>query len=113
MNRPWPALALLFATAVPALAPAQTPGHAMKPPAASAAATTDMTEGEVRKVDKAAGKLTIRHGEIKNLDMPPMTMVFVVKDKAWLDKLQPGDKIRFAVIDDAGRYTVTAIEVQR
>ena len=81
--------------------------------AAAAHAQTPTTAGEVTKVDKAAGKVTLKHGEIKNLGMPPMTMVFVVKDKAWLDKLQSGDKVRFAAIDEAGRYTVTAIEVQR
>ena len=58
-------------------------------------AQADMTEGEVRKVDRETKKLTIKHGEIRNLDMPPMTMVFQVKDAALLDKLKAGDKIRF------------------
>ncbi len=71
----------------------------------------EMTEGEVRKVDKAQAKVTLKHGEIKHLDMPPMTMVFVVKDKAALDTLKPGDKVKFAAIMDGGTYTVTEIRL--
>lgn len=60
-----------------------------------AIATDDLSEGEIRKVDTAQGKMTIRHGELKNLDMPGMTMVFSVKDAAWLKQFKEGDKIRF------------------
>ena len=70
----------------------------------------DMTDGEVRKVDREAGKLTLKHGPIRNLDMPPMTMVFTVKDKALLDKLKAGDKVRFKAVDVAGKITVTDIQ---
>ena len=77
---------------------------------AFAAESTDYTSGEVRKVDKSAGKVTLRHGEIKNLDMPPMTMVFGVKDAAVLDKLKPGDKVRFRAANDGGNYTVVDIQ---
>lgn len=77
---------------------------------AQAAAPT--TDGEIRKVDKATGKITIKHGEIKNLDMPPMTMVFGVTDKALLDKVKAGDHVKFAAIEDHGRLMVTAIEPQ-
>ncbi|HEY0061437.1 MAG TPA: copper-binding protein [Telluria sp.] len=69
-----------------------------------------MAEGEIRKVDQDAGKLTIRHGELKNLDMPPMTMVFRVKDKEMLGKLAAGDKVRFSAEKIEGALTVTAIE---
>ncbi|HEY6134596.1 MAG TPA: copper-binding protein [Rubrivivax sp.] len=79
----------------------------------AAAADADRTDGEVRKIDVEAGKLTLRHAEIKSLDMPPMTMVFVVKDKSLLDKLKTGDKVRFKAINDAGKYTVTEIEPVR
>ena len=58
-------------------------------------APTDMTEGEVRKVDMETKKITLKHGEIKNLDMPGMTMVFQVKDPAMLEKVKSGDKVRF------------------
>ena len=82
-----------------------------KPAAGTAAqnTATEFADGEVRKVDMDAGKLTLKHGEIKSLDMPGMTMVFVVKDKAMLDKLKAGDKIKFKAINDAGKYTVTEI----
>jgi Cu(I)/Ag(I) efflux system periplasmic protein CusF len=70
----------------------------------------DMVDAEVRKVDKDAGKLTLKHGEIKNLDMPPMTMVFVAKDKAMLDKFKAGDKVRFKAVKDGDRYVVTEIQ---
>ena len=69
-----------------------------------------LTDGEVRKIDKEAGKLTIRHGEIKHLEMPPMTMVFVARDKSILDKVKAGDKVRFMVIHDNGQMVVTDIQ---
>ena len=69
--------------------------------------------GEVRKVDKDAKKLTIRHGEIKNLDMPAMTMVFQVKDDAMLDKVKAGDKIRFVALKSDSGYVATDIQVTR
>jgi uncharacterized cupredoxin-like copper-binding protein len=78
--------------------------------AAPPAAGGDFTEGEIRKIDKEAGKLTLKHGEIRNLDMPGMTMVFVVRDKAMLDTLKPGDKVRFKAVDDGGKLTITEIE---
>ena len=84
-----------------------------KPAAAAGAAAADMTDGEVRKIDMEAGKLTLKHADIKNLDMPGMTMVFVVKDKAMLDKLKTGDKVKFKAINDAGKFTVTEIQPAR
>ncbi len=84
-----------------------------KPGTASTAAATDMTDGEVRKIDMEGGKLTLKHADIKNLDMPGMTMVFVVKDKAMLDKLKAGDKVKFKAINDAGKLTVTEIQPAR
>lgn len=77
---------------------------------AAGAAGGEMTEGEVRKVDAENGKLTIRHGEIKNLGMPPMTMVFQVRDKVWLEGLQRGSRIRFQAVEEGGKYVVTALE---
>lgn len=77
---------------------------------AVAQATTDMVAGEVRKVDKAAAKITLKHGDIKNLDMPAMTMVFQVRDPAWLDKVKPGDKVRFSAESREGAIVVTAME---
>jgi len=74
-------------------------------------AAANSTNGEIRKVDKDAKKVTIKHGEIKHLDMPPMTMVFQVKDTALLDKVKAGDKISFAVEKGAGgAFMVTDIQ---
>lgn len=72
---------------------------------------TETTEAEVRKVDASAGKVTLRHGEIKNLGMPPMTMVFQVKDRAFLTKLKAGDRVNFTADKIKGAYTVLSIEV--
>ena len=72
-----------------------------------------MAEGEVRKVDKENQKLTIKHGPLKNLDMPGMTMVFQVQDAAMLDKVQAGDKIRFVAEKLDGKFTVTKMEASR
>jgi Cu(I)/Ag(I) efflux system protein CusF len=82
--------------------------------AALAQAQAATTDAEVRRVDKSTGKITLKHGEIKNLDMPPMTMVFGVKDKALLDKVKAGDKVKFTA-DKApdGQYLVTSIEAQK
>ena len=73
---------------------------------AGMAATPGLTSGEVRKIDKEAGKITIRHGEIKHLDMPAMTMVFQVRDPAQLGKLKAGDQIQFSADKVNGAYTV-------
>jgi Cu/Ag efflux protein CusF len=81
--------------------------------AAQAHGQAAWTEGEVRKVDAAAGKITLKHGEIKDLDMPPMTMVFRVRDPAWLSKLKPGDKVRFTAEKLDGQYTVTGLQPLR
>ena len=69
-----------------------------------------MAEAEVRKVDKDAKKITLKHGPIKNLDMPPMTMVFQVKDAALLDKVAAGDKVRFTAEQQQGAYVMTGVE---
>jgi Cu/Ag efflux protein CusF len=69
-----------------------------------------LTDGEVRKVDKAAGKVTLKHGPIENLGMPGMTMVFLATNPGMLDKLKPGDKVRFAADKAGDVFTVTRIE---
>ena len=80
---------------------------------APAATIGEMTDGEVRKVDIENRKLTLKHAEIRSLDMPGMTMVFVVKDKAMLDKVKAGDKVRFTAEKVNGAYTVMSIEVAK
>ena len=73
------------------------------------AQAAELSEGEIRKIDQAAGKITIAHGEIKSIDMPPMTMVFTVKNPALLDALKKGDKVRFAVVREDGKFVLTEI----
>ncbi len=91
---------------------AQTTDHSAHHPetAKAAQAAPPMTDGEVRRVDLETKKITLRHGAIENLDMPPMTMVFQVKDPALLDKVKTGDKIKFRAEKTGGAYTVTQIE---
>ena len=71
---------------------------------------TDFTDGLVKKVDKVSGKLTIAHGALVNLGMSPMTMVFSVKDPAWLAQIKDGDKIRFKAENLNGSITVVQLE---
>lgn len=76
-------------------------------------AEASMTEGEVRRVDKDAGKVTIKHGPPKNLDMPAMTMVFRVKDPAMLDQVKAGDKVRFVAEKAGGAFTLVQLQSVR
>lgn len=97
---------LTFGTALSAHSQSQE-----KPVTAQVAASTaNMTDGEVRKIDKEAKKITIKHGEIKNLDMPGMTMVFQVKDVALLDTVKVGDKVKFVAEMAGGSIVVTDIQ---
>ena len=73
-------------------------------------AAQPLADGELRKVDKEAGKLTLKHGSIANLDMPEMTMVFRVKDPAILDQVKVGDKVQFAADKVNCVLTVTNLE---
>lgn len=76
----------------------------------SAQAGPEMSDGEVRRVDKNAGKITLRHGPLANLGMPAMTMVFQVKDPAMLEQVKVGDKVKFVAERAGGALTVTKIE---
>jgi Cu/Ag efflux protein CusF len=75
-----------------------------------AQASAPLADGEIRRIDKEAKKITIKHGPIPNLDMPPMTMVFQVKDPAMLDQVKAGDKVKFQAEKAGGQYTVTKIQ---
>ncbi|MFP5481881.1 MAG: copper-binding protein [Gammaproteobacteria bacterium] len=77
---------------------------------AKAASQAEMADGEIRKINKNTGKITVKHGEIKSVEMPPMTMVFGVADKAMLEGLKEGDKVQFDVKQDGSNYTVTEIK---
>lgn len=94
-------------------APASEGDHASHHGAASAQVTAPQSEGEVRKVDREQGKLTLRHGPLENLSMPAMTMVFKVSDPKMLDGLKEGDKVRFTVEKVNGALTVTALQPAR
>ena len=78
--------------------------------AVAAFAQATPAEGEVRKIDAAQQKVTLKHGEIRNLDMPPMTMAFRVKDPALLGQIAVGDKVRFTVEKVDGAYTITSLQ---
>jgi len=69
-----------------------------------------MSQGEVRRIDLAGGKVTLRHGPIANLGMPPMTMVFVVSEKAQLEGLAVGDKVQFVADKQGSQYVVTELK---
>ena len=104
-------LSLAAATGVHAQPATEGHEHHHSAASGSAGAGTSMTEGEVRKVDRDAGKLTLRHGPIPNLEMPDMTMVFRVADPKMLDGLQPKQKVRFKADRVGGQLTVMQIEV--
>lgn len=80
---------------------------------ATASAPSAFADGEVRKVDRDAKKITLKHGEVKNLDMPPMTMVFAVKDEAILGAVKAGHRVQFKAIDDGGKLTVVEIRAAK
>ena len=114
------AVAGLLVIALPFAATAQSQGtNTNLNPNSTAAAkadggtvntSADMSDGEVRKIDKDSQKITLKHGEIKNLGMPGMTMVFKVKDSTLLDKIQVGSKVKFAAESADGSIYVTAIQ---
>jgi Cu(I)/Ag(I) efflux system protein CusF len=103
--------ALLAATNVAAQIGSDHESHHADPKAIAAAAP--MSDGEIRKVDRDAGKVTIKHGPLQNLDMPAMTMVFRVKDPAMLDQLKEGDKIKFTAEKIDGALTVIEAQASR
>ncbi len=72
-------------------------------------AQAPMASGEVTKLDRANARVTLKHGEIKHLDMPPMTMVYRVRPPQLLDGVAVGDRVRFAAERIDGNYTITAL----
>jgi len=106
------AVLLGIVLAAPALAQKPATDHSAHHGEAQAQAAA-LSEGEVRKVDKDAKKITIKHGPLTNLDMPPMTMVFQVKDPKMLDQVKAGDKVRFIAEKIGGQYTVTTVEAAK
>ena len=78
--------------------------------AAHGAAALAVVDGEVKKIDKETGKITLRHGEITNLNMAAMTMVLRTKDAAMLDQVKVGDKVKFSADRVNGAVTVVALQ---
>ena len=105
------------ALALPATAVAAAADHSGHgAPAASpakAAPSSALSEGEVRRIDKAANTVTLKHGPIANLGMPGMTMSFPVTQSGALDKLKVGDKVKFVAEDRSGNTVITRIEPVR
>lgn len=103
-------LALCALVATPAFAqPHQDHStHGATPDATPTAAP--LVHGEVRKIDPATNKVTLRHGPIPNLSMPPMTMVFQARDPEQIAGLAMGDKVRFSVVSERGALVLTALE---
>lgn len=93
-------------SATPTATPTATPAATATSPVKS----LPMVNAEVRRVDAGAGTLTLKHGAIPNLDMPPMTMVFQVRDPSLLGPLKVGDKLRFSADKLNGAYTVVDLE---
>jgi Cu/Ag efflux protein CusF len=91
---------------------AQT-GAAAATPSAGTADASSVTAGEVRKVDKEAGKITIRHEALENLGMPAMTMVFRAADPKFLDQVKQGDQVRFVAEKVNGQFTVIKLETAK
>ena len=115
-NAPLAALAMaaVLLTAAPDAARAtDAHAHAEHPAAAASAPAAVPIDGVVRKVDKGAGKLTIWHGDVPQLQMGPMTMAFRVKEAVWLDQFKVGDKVRFQYQRSSGGLTITASEAVR
>jgi len=82
--------------------------------ASAALAQTALADGQVTKIDQAAGKISIRHGPLKQFDMDEgMTMVYRVADPALLEGIKVGDKIKFTADQTNGQFTVTKIEKAR
>jgi len=106
-------LVLALSVAVPAVSHAQSGGmkdmDAAKKPAAVTQAANKAT-GVVKKVDPKAGTVTLAHDPVKSLNWPAMTMGFQVRDKALLEKLQPGKKIEFEFVQQGKDYVITTVK---
>jgi len=108
--RPLFSLVVAGLLALPAVQAQEAASHHHDAVAAGTGAPAPMSAGEVIKIDKDAGKITLRHGPLVNLDMPGMTMAFKVAEPAMLDQLKPGDKVQFVAEKAGGALTITALQ---
>ena len=113
----WLRRVIAIAACAPLLSPLQSTAVEVEGaplvPQIRAPESNAMAEGEVRKIDKEMSKLTIKHGELKNLGMPAMTMVFRVKDPEILDRVNVGDHVRFIADSNKGSLVVTRLEIMK
>ena len=107
------ALCAIGTFAAPAFAGDDMAGMNMsKPSASKASSNTALTDAEVRKVDPATGMVTLKHGSLENVSMPPMTMAFKAKDAAMVKQVHEGDKVKVRVEDVNGTLTIVKLEKQ-
>ena len=102
--------ALQNATVMTGAAAAQASATETMPAADTKSAALSLADGEIKKVDKEAGKITVKHGPLVDLGMPAMTMVFKVKDAAMLEQVKAGDKVKFTVEKINGAFTITELQ---
>ena len=93
--------------ALPALA---SPEHQHSTASSKAPASSSRSEGTIKKIDKKAGKVVLSHGPLLNLNMPAMTMTFVVKNSQSLDGLKAGDKVSFVAEEINGVLSASALQ---
>lgn len=109
--------ALAWSTLLPVWnATATEAAKTVTPPAATIGmsnASAEATLAEIKKIDKEAKKITLKHEEIKSLDMLPMTMVFQIKDNAMIEGLKPGDKVKFRAEKTKSGFAVSTIEMAK
>jgi len=105
------ALGMSLAFGMRAWAEAPHTGHDHLEATKQVAGAAELSEGQVKKVDQALGKLTLRHGPLENLGMQGMTMVFRVQDSSWLDRVKAGDNVRFLAEKVNGALVITRLEV--
>jgi Cu/Ag efflux protein CusF len=106
-------VALAAIVAAPAFAGDDMAGMNMSKPSTSmASSNTPLTDAEVRKVDAATGMVTLKHGALENVGMPPMTMAFKAKDAAMVKQVHEGDKVKVRVENVNGTLTIVKLEKQ-
>ena len=113
MKHPLLAALLAALALLPFASRAAQPGSAAPKTVANSAASAPLVDGLVKKIDPAAGRVTIAHGPIPNIGMPAMTMVFKLKDPAWGARLKAGEQIRFSADEVNGQLIVTRLEGSR
>ncbi len=101
---------LTLATALPAAAQEHQHEHEHQQQPAATAQQPQMTMATVRKLDVQNGKITLKHDMIKNIGMPPMTMVFTVSEPSLLNGISEGDNVRFTAEKKGSALMVTALE---